>query len=105
MSMLGTHTQDKMSVGCGKMVTFGGIQKWVCTNCLHHSYNFLVLLKLCPSKGVRPDPTPKADLGPYQAAAGLPCVGLHLLPVFLRFLDNVFVGHAWGRGGSRYGCP
>lgn len=41
------------------------------------------------------DPTPSANLGPYQAAAGLPCMGLHLLPVFLGFLDDVFMGHAW----------
>lgn len=35
--------------------------------------------------------------GPYQAAAGLPCMGFHLLPVFLGFLNDVFVGHACGR--------
>lgn len=46
--------------------------------------------------------TPKP--GPYQAAAGLPRVGLHLLPVFLGLLDDVFVGHAWG-GRERTCCP
>lgn len=29
-----------------------------------------------------------------QATAGLPCVGFHLLPVFLRFLNDVFMGHS-----------
>lgn len=42
-----------------------------------------------------PDPTPITKPGPYQAAAGLARVGLHLLPVFLGFLDDVFMGHAW----------
>ena len=49
------------------------------------------------------DPTPYASPGSYQAAAGLPCVSLHLLPVFLGFLDDVFVGHAWeGKGGKTW---
>lgn len=43
-----------------------------------------------------PGPTPNANPGPHQAAAGLPCMGLHLLPVLLGFLDDVFVGHACG---------
>ena len=42
------------------------------------------------------DCTPYTSPGSYQAAAGLPCVSLHLLPVFLGFLDDVFMGHAWG---------
>ena len=47
------------------------------------------------------DPTPYASPGSYQAAAGFPCVSLHLLPVFLGFLDDVFVGHAWKERGGK----
>lgn len=86
---------------CGKIVTNWGIQKRVYTNSSYYSDNFLVSLKLGSVKGMGngprgPDPTPNTDRGPHQAAAGLPCMGLHLLPVLLGFLDDVFVGHACG---------